>query len=104
MEKYRRLKSETASREADSPSSGLGPDKVETPGSVEVIWGFVPEQHFDIQGLTVGEAFDLLRGPLNIAPGVVATINRNPAQADDRLAANDTLEFVKAAGEKGAAA
>jgi hypothetical protein len=69
---------------------------------VQVSWG-ASQASFDLGGMTVGEAFDLLQGPLGIPPGLDTLVNRLRADADRRLVAGDTLEWVHRGGEKGRA-
>ncbi len=50
----------------------------------------------------MGEVQTLLETAYNIAPGVGVNVNGVEAGADTVLATGDSLEFVRAAGEKGA--
>lgn len=70
-------------------------------GAVQVIWGPTAES-LELAGLTVDGAYQLLRAPFHIAPGVRVLVNGEPAAPDQRLAAGDLLEFTRPAGEKGA--
>ena len=84
------------------PSSG--PAQAEdqrTSGSVQLIWGAVTE-NLELAGMSVEQAYDLLRAPFHIAPQVTALVNAVEATPDQRLEAGDLLEFTRPAGEKGA--
>jgi hypothetical protein len=72
-------------------------------GPVQVIWGPFTEA-LEVGGMTAAEVFRLLRDPYNIAPGAAIHVNGALADPNQRLRAGDTLEFVRGAGEKGAAA
>ena len=74
---------------------------VDTSGTVEVIFGAAINA-FEIVGRTVAEAHAELEEPLTIAPNVTILVNGVEADGDVRLNTNDTLEFVRKAGEKGA--
>jgi hypothetical protein len=76
---------------------------VGTSGTVQVIWGPFTEP-LEVAGLSVAQAFELLRDPFNIAPGAEVNVNGVAAAPEQRLRAGDVLEFVRGAGEKGAAA
>ncbi len=69
--------------------------------SVQVIWGPMVDD-FDVADLTVRDVYQLLQAPYHIAPGVTANVNGAEVAPDTRLARGDVLEFVRAAGEKGA--
>jgi hypothetical protein len=67
---------------------------------VQVIWGPLVDD-LDVAGMCVGEVATLLRDPYHLAPGAVATVNGVEADASTQLTRGDTLEFIRAAGEKG---
>jgi hypothetical protein len=87
----------------------VDPDPVRLParpasepgGAVQVIAGPTAES-LELAGMSVGEAYGLLRVPFNLAPMVTALVNGRPVEADHRLALGDVLEFTRPAGEKGA--
>ena len=86
------------------PIGGLGTgddNDVELSGTVQVTWGALVDD-LEIAGMTVGEVQTMLEGAYNIAPGVGVIVNGTEADADTVLATGDSLEFVRAAGEKGA--
>jgi len=72
----------------------------EPSGTVQVIWGPTAEG-LDLGGMTVGDAYRLLRVPFHLAPMVTALVNGTAVDAEHRLAAGDVLEFTRPAGEKG---
>jgi hypothetical protein len=77
--------------------------RVETlPRLVTVIWGPIAKE-LDIRGMTVDGAYRALRVPLNIPARVRPLVNGRVAGPGERLSPGDVLEFVRAAGEKGAA-
>jgi hypothetical protein len=102
MEKQRRITRHPRVPELDAVPTGAGQPQTQAPTNVQVNWGF-NEERMDLQDLSVEAAYELLRGHLNIAPDVIATVNGTEATPGQRLIAGDTLEFVRAAGEKGAA-
>ena len=69
-------------------------------GLVQVIWG-ADSRSLDLASATVGEAFQMLRAPLRIAAGARPLVNGDAVDADHQLGVGDTLEFARAAGEKG---
>ena len=71
-------------------------------GTVQVISGPMIDE-LDFVGMTVGEAYTQLRDAYHLAPDATATLNGEEADAGMRLSRGDTLEFVRATGEKGAA-
>ena len=77
------------------------PEVPAPPASVQVIFGPMADR-MDVQGMTVGEAYGLLRHTLNLPDGnVTALVNGEESNGDRRLQAGETLEFVRIAGEKG---
>jgi len=74
---------------------------IPAPPTVQVTWGPVIE-HMALAGMTVGAARDLLRRPMNIAPAAATLVDGRRVTAEHRLAAGETLEFVRPGGEKGA--
>ena len=104
MEQLRHLPVPVTHRPPDF-ALGVGGEEpgFSTDGTVQVVWGAMVDD-FDLVGMTVGEVATLLRRPYRLAPGVVANVNGEETDADTRLCAGDELEFVRAAGEKGAAA
>ena len=54
--------------------------------------------------MSVDDVLQLLRRPYNIAPGVRTLVNGRAAAGHQQLEADDVLEFVRPAGEKGARA
>ena len=89
-------------RPAVSPTTeSSGPASAgEAGGLVQVIWG-ADSRSLDLASTTVGEAFQLLRAPLRIAAGARPLVNGDAVDADHQLGVGDTLEFARAAGEKG---
>ena len=73
------------------------------PPTVQVNWGPVTE-HLALGGMTVGVARNLLGRTMNIAPRASTLVNGRDVTAEHRLAAGETLEFVRPPGEKGATA
>jgi len=73
------------------------------PTTVEVIWGPMVES-MAAAGMTVGDVRALLQRPYNIPVQAAALVNGTPARPEQRLRAGDTLEFARAAGEKGGGA
>ena len=69
-------------------------------GMVQVVWGPLVDD-LDVAGMSVDEVATLLRDPYHLAPGAIATVNGVEADPSTRLVRGDTLEFVRAAGEKG---
>jgi hypothetical protein len=59
-------------------------------------------ESFELAGLTVREARELLARPYRIAPEAEVTVNGSDPSADQRLRAGDRVEFVRRSGEKGA--
>lgn len=72
------------------------------PPIVQVIWGPIAEAMAFV-GMTVGEVRALLRGPFNIPGHAFTHVNGARVTMQHRLIAGETLEFVREAGEKGAA-
>jgi hypothetical protein len=108
MEQLRRHRREEPRCEPDPSIGRAGRAEVEREiestgdaSTVEVIWGAWTDD-LDVIGLTVAEVYRLLRQPYRIAPGVNANLNGVRVAPDTRLESGDSLEFVRAAGEKGA--
>lgn len=104
MERLRRRvddtpQEETLARPPIAPPPATAP--VAASATVQVIWGPIAE-HIAVAGMTAAEARALLQGPYNIAPHANMLVNGAPVSRTQRLAAGDTLEFVRLAGEKGA--
>jgi hypothetical protein len=74
-----------------------------TTGLVKISYG-VHSLEVAIAGKTVGEVRQALKEPLNIDPRALALINGRDVAAAYILKEDDQLEFVRLAGEKGAAA
>ena len=89
----------TATPEPAPPAEA--PAAADDAGSVEVIWGALPDR-YEIAGLTVVEAYRLLREHLGMPRGVRALVNGAEVQANAPLRTGDQLEFVRPAGERGA--
>jgi len=76
-------------------------DKVnEALGSVEVMYG-AESQELAIAGHTVSDVRSHLKHVLNIPADAQARVNGELKDGDYVLLENDTLEFVKVAGQKG---
>lgn len=76
-------------------------DKVaEALGSVEVMYG-AESQELAIAGHTVADVRSHLKHVLNIPADAQARVNGELKDGDYVLQENDTLEFVKVAGQKG---
>ncbi len=107
MEELRRHHPDAIRLRVPPPIGGPGlgndgdSDTPEPQGTVQVTWGALVDE-LDIVGMTVGEVQALLEGAYNISPGVGVNVNGAEAGADTVLATGDSLEFVRAAGEKGA--
>jgi hypothetical protein len=104
MEEIQRHAPEATRRQAPRPiGSGVrtGGDDDTDSGTVQVTWGALIDD-LEIAGMTVGDVQTLLQATYNIAPGVQTNVNGEEADADTLLATGDSLEFVRAAGEKGA--
>ncbi len=71
-------------------------------GLVKVSYG-VHSLEAAIAGKSVGEVRQVLREPLNIDPRALALVNGRDVAASYLLKVGDQLEFVRLAGEKGAA-
>lgn len=56
---------------------------------------------FPLAGYTVASARATFASSYNIAEGAIAMIGGNPVGEDYILSANETLEFIQQAGEKG---
>ena len=102
MQRLRQVRREepTAERPPMPSASAGGEPQPLAPATVRVTWGMIQEQ-VDLQGMTVREAFQLLHGPLHIAPGVRANVNGAEVAVSHVLREGDELEFVRRAGEKG---
>ncbi len=105
MERLRRRQTEEL---APPPLPELQTEPVGTvgtpaaPTTVQVIWGPMVE-NMAAGGMTVGDVRALLQRPYNIPLQAAALVNGTPVRPEHRLAPGDTLEFARAAGEKGAA-
>ncbi len=77
-----------------------GGNEADTSGTVQVTWGALIDD-LEVVGMTVGEVQTLLATAYNLAPGVRVNVNGAEADADTLLVTDDSLEFVRAAGEKG---
>ena len=102
MEQLRRLPRRATQSQPESTVSSGEQEHGSGPGGgmVQVIWGPLMDD-LDIGGMSVGEVATLLRDPYHLAPGAIATVNGAEADSSTRLTQGDTLEFVRAAGEKG---
>lgn len=69
-------------------------------GLVKVSYG-VHSLEAAIAGKAVGEVRQALKEPLNIDPRALALVNGRDVAASYVLKADDQLEFVRLAGEKG---
>ena len=104
MEQIQQRQPETIRPQEPRPiGSGVrtGDDDIEGGGTVEVTWGALIDD-LEVTGMTVGEVQTLLQTTYTLAPGVQTNVNGEEADADTLLASGDSLEFVRAAGEKGA--
>ena len=101
MESLRRRSQEETVRPLPPVGSATpAADTPLAPTSVQVIWGPMVE-HMSVGGMTAGEVRALLQRPYNIPPQAAALVNGQPVAPEHRLAAGDTLEFARPAGEKG---
>ena len=101
MERLRRRRAQQSEAEAPPRSGAAGSIAAdEAFGPVTVISGSYSDA-MELAGMTVSEAFRLLSSALHLAPGVNALVDGSEAGGDHRLGAGQTLEFVRAAGEKG---
>jgi hypothetical protein len=102
MEQLRRIPRRTSQSQTEPESgSGAQDNGAESGGGrVQVIWGPLLDE-LDVGGMSVGEVATLLRDPYHLAPGAVATVNGVEADSNTPLTHGDTLEFIRAAGEKG---
>lgn len=69
-------------------------------GLVKISYG-VHNLEVAIAGKSVGEVRQALKEPLNIDPRALALVNSREAKASHILKADEQLEFVRLAGEKG---
>ena len=103
MERARRRRQEEPVRESlpevhvEETTAPATPDE---PGNIHVIWGPVIEPLAG-EGMTVTEVRTLLQNPFKIPAHAQPFVNSEPASPEHRLAAGDTLEFVRESGEKG---
>jgi hypothetical protein len=58
-------------------------------------------QAFALAGMTISHAVNVVGPILGVAPGRPALVNGQRVRASRRLAADDALELVRVAGEKG---
>ena len=117
MERLRRREHERGQAVAERPqpvnSAGQTGEKVPLPatgqpdgdgsvrqGMVQVISG-ASVQTFPIAGVPLQHARALLSSILRLDPRGPVLVNGRPVSGDHRLEANDVLEFVHHAGEKG---
>jgi hypothetical protein len=102
MEQLRRRRREEI--QSPSPLPGRGPDDAALPGPASgVLVTYGPSQEtLELEGLTVMQAFELLRQPFHVAPEANVIVNGRPASPDQQLVRGDSLEFVRLSGEKGA--
>jgi hypothetical protein len=75
---------------------------LEDEGTVTVIWGANMDE-LPAAGLTIDELRSQLGSAYNIAPDAEVNVNGVTARGDTRVRSGDSVEFVRAAGEKGAA-
>ena len=75
---------------------------VESGGLVEVIHGAYAHS-VPLAGMTVRQARAELEERMNLPPDALAVVDGNEVDEDFVLAENQVLNFVKHAGEKGAA-
>jgi hypothetical protein len=84
-----------------APATGqAGGDGGAQQGLVQVISG-ASVQSFPIVGVILEHARTLLGSFLHLDPRGPVLVNGRPVSSDHRLAANDVVEFVHHAGEKG---
>ena len=103
MEQLRRPRGSAPTRERlpdpfdQTPFEDGPPDE---DGTVMVIWGANMDE-LDASGLTIDEVRTQVGSAYNIAPDADVNVNGVTATGDTRLRAGDSVEFVRAAGEKG---
>ena len=89
-------------QEATRPDTSAAESKIEAAlGNVEVVYG-AEAQTLAISGHNVQDVRDYLKHVLNIPADAQARVNGNLVDGAYILQENDTLEFVKVAGQKGA--
>jgi hypothetical protein len=102
MQRVRRKKQEAPIEAPESPTpEAASPEEQPGPGGVRVQWGSFA-QNFDLEGMTLLQAYHLVRGLYGIPGGINAYVNGDEAAGDRVLRADDSVEFVRLAGEKGA--
>ena len=103
MERLRRRRPETQLTSQTATERPVSTTSTDAGGGVvQVIWGAMTQQ-LDLAEMTVRDAHQLLTAPYHIPPGVQALVNGVAVDPDHALGVNDTLEFARAAGEKGGA-
>ena len=102
MERLRRRRRDE--RQGSGPLPGRSPDEPGSPGPASgVLVTYGPNQEtLELEGLTVAQAFELLRQPFHMAPEASVLVNGRPGAPNQQLARGDALEFVRLSGEKGA--
>jgi len=107
VQKKKVKKDEQAKKAPETTQSQTRPDtsSAETQidralGNVEVVYG-AEAQILAISGHNVQDVRDYLKHVLNIPADAQARVNGNLVDGNYVLLENDTLEFVKVAGQKG---
>jgi hypothetical protein len=103
MQEFRPQHPEQLRPRAPRPTDGGFPgdgSHEDTGGTVHITWGALVDD-LEVADMTVGEVQNLLQDAYNIAPDVQINVNGVEVTANTRLSAGDSLEFVRAAGEKG---
>lgn len=102
MQRVRRKKQEAPTGVPETPTPETSSTEEQAgPGPVRVQWGSFA-RNFDLEGMTVQQAYQLVRPIYGMPGGINAYVNGDEARGDRLLRADDSLEFVRLAGEKGA--
>jgi hypothetical protein len=91
------------SHQATAPATSIvSPPRPEGVGTVRVVYG-IHALSVGVAGKSVGEAREALRQAMNISPRAIALVDGQEVIEDRILLPGQHLEFVRQAGEKGAA-
>ena len=100
-ESTKKSQKETSAQEVARPDTSGVEGRIEKAlGKVEVVFG-AESTTLDLSGHKVQDVRDTLKHVLNIPNDAQARVNGNLVDGEYVLQANETLEFVKVAGQKG---
>jgi len=71
--------------------------------TIPVTYGATPAVDVECVGMTIAQVRDSLAEGLNIPEDADAAVSGEPVEASYKLQTGDSLEFVRASGEKGTA-